>query len=87
MIIECDSELVVFAMQGKQSYLVEVMHIIEECMDKLKHREDVVLCHVKKQANKAAHVLAKIPCLLGCYNYFMSLPNVLLEMVPSEFSS
>lgn len=85
MIIECDAELVVAALQGKTPYLLEVGHVIEDCREKLQQRKDLSVCHIKKQANSAAHLLAKVPCLLDSCNCFMSPPECLLEMLPFEF--
>ena len=85
--VESDSELVVHALQRDIVYLVEVGHTIEVCKEKLGQRTDIAVVHVKKQANRVAHLLARIPCLLNSFNHFVSPPNVLLEMLSSEFPS
>ena len=84
--VESDSELVVHALQRDIVYLVEVGHTIEVCKEKLGQRTDIAVVHVKKQANRVAHLLARIPCLLNSFNHFVSPPNVLLEMLSSEFN-
>lgn len=86
VIFECDSELVVHALQEKAQYFSEVGHIFEDCKEKFRQRANFSICHVKKQANRAAHLMAKVPCLLDSFNCFLSPPNLLLEMLASEFS-
>lgn len=34
----------------------------------------VSISYVKKQANKVAHMLAKVPCMVNCSNVFWSPP-------------
>ena len=87
MVIECDSQLVVHAIRAEDSYHLEIGHIIDECKKNLKERTDLSITHVKKPANKAAHLMARVPCLLNSYNLFLSPPDLLLEMLPSEFPS
>lgn len=85
VVIESDSQLVVHDLHAEDSYQLEVGHIIDECEEKLKERADLSVFHVKKQANKAAHLMVRVPCLLNRYNHFISPPELLLEMLPSEF--
>lgn len=85
--IESDSQMVVHALRSMESYQLEVGHVLDECLDRFRNRVDLSICHVKKQANKAAHFMARASCLLDSYNCFTSPPDLLLEMVPSEFPS
>lgn len=39
---------------------------------------------VRKQANRVAHKIAKIPCALNCFLDFMSPPAFLLETIMSD---
>lgn len=87
VIIESDSQLVVQALKSVESYQLEVGHILDECKMKFKNRADLSVVHVKKQANRAAHLMARVPCLLDSFNCFMSPPDMLVEMLPSEFSN
>lgn len=87
VMIECDSESVVNVVHGKGLFLLKIGHVIEYCRERFRLREDISICHIKKQANMAVHVLARVQCLLDIFNYFMSPPNLLLEMLPSEFQS
>ncbi|XP_074364063.1 uncharacterized protein LOC141704788 [Apium graveolens] len=80
-----DSQLVVHALDTENVYQLEVGHIIDDCKEKLNERADLSVLHVKKQANKAAHLMARVPCLLNNYNYFISPPDLLFEMLTSEF--
>lgn len=87
VIIECDSEMVVKALQSTCSYYLEIGHVIESCRSRLDHRVDITLCHVKKQANKGAHLMARVPVSLNCYKEFLSSPSLLLETLASDFRS
>lgn len=82
--VECDSELVVNAVNNEISYYLEIGHILEFCRLKFKSRTDLFLCHLKKQANRAAHLMARVPCLLDSYNLFLSPPSLLLETLSSN---
>lgn len=42
------------------------------------------LVHVRKLANKGAHLIACIPCMLNSFNMFESLPHCLLETLSSD---
>ena len=81
VIIETDSLLVVHALYGKSENLLALGHVIEQCNGILKDLPGVVVSHVRKQANKVAHDLAKIPYLLNCLNVFMSPFTHLLETI------
>lgn len=76
--IESDSELVVKAIHNNTQYYLEIGHTIEVCKRKLSLRPDLSLSHIKKQANRIAHLLARAPCSVGCINVFEFPPNTLL---------
>ncbi|XP_074378163.1 wax ester synthase/diacylglycerol acyltransferase 5-like [Apium graveolens] len=63
--IECDSEMVVHALPKEEIYQLEVGHIIEESKEKLKTRSDLSVCHVRRKANMAAHLMAKLPYMVA----------------------
>ncbi|XP_063946052.1 uncharacterized protein LOC135151500 [Daucus carota subsp. sativus] len=86
VIVESDSLLVVQALKSTETYQLEVGHILDEWKIKLKSRADLSVCHVKKQANRAAHLMAKVPCLLNCSNCFTSPPGLLVEILSAEFA-
>lgn len=85
--IESDLSLVVNAVNNQMKNYLEVGHIIDYCQLKFRNRSDLVLCHVKKHFNQAAHLLARSPCMVDCYNIFESPPNFLLKTLYSDFSS
>lgn len=82
--IECDSLLSMTAINSSKPILLEVGDVLDCCRDRLRVRSDISLVHVKKQTNKAAHLLARCPCLIGCSTVFRSPPDHLLETIMSE---
>ncbi|XP_074345282.1 uncharacterized protein LOC141684272 [Apium graveolens] len=87
VVIESDSELAVKAMKNETCYYLELGHCLDSCRRQLKHRVDLSLCHVKKQANMGAHLMARVPVSLNCFNIFESPPSLLLETLSTDFSS
>lgn len=87
VVVESDSQVVVNAVKAREQYQFEVGHILDECSEILMNRSDLSLYYVKKQANRAAHFMARVPCMVNYFNCFTSPPDLLVEMVPSEFSS
>lgn len=85
--IECDSELVMRTIHSAVEYYPEVRHIVEFCMLQLKHRPDLFLHHIKKQANHVAHCMARALCVVDCYNVFESPSDMLLKTLCSEYTS
>lgn len=79
VVVECDVELVVHAVNNAVTYYMEVGHILDWCRLIFKYRTDLSLRHVKKIANRAAHLMARVPCLLHGYNVFSFPPSLLLE--------
>lgn len=84
--IESDCLLVVDAIAKGSAYQLEVGDLLQACRENLKCRSDIQVCFVKKQANKAAHMLARYPCLLDSFIMFMSPPYMLLETLFSDSS-
>lgn len=70
VVIECASSLVVQALQQHSEYVVDVGDVMEASYKIIQQRNDLVIQHIKKQANMVAHNLARIPCLIGCFNIF-----------------
>lgn len=77
--VESDALLVVQAIKCDQNNLLEVGFILDACREMLKYNPGLSLSFAKRQANNAAHLMAKVPCLLNCQSYFTSPPSVLLE--------
>lgn len=68
IIIKSDSELVVHGVNKGTTYYLNVDHILDVCKSKPKERVNLSLYHTKKQANRVAHLMARVPCLLNSYN-------------------
>lgn len=81
VVVESDSCLVIQALKQRTEYLVEAGNILGACLRVLHGRNDLIFNHVKKQANRVAHILARIPCLLDCFNLFISPPHCVLEIL------
>ena len=56
VVIESDSQVMMHAVQSLEQYQLEIGYILDECSEKLNSRGDLSLTHVKKQANRAAHL-------------------------------
>lgn len=51
------------------------------CRDILRIRSDLIIKHIRTQANRIAHTLARLPCLSGNVNIFNSPPSGVLQML------
>ena len=71
--IESDSQLSVNAVNQNQSCLLELGDLLQYCRELLRSSGRLVLCHVKKHANKVAHQLAKVPCEPNSFIVYSSL--------------
>lgn len=78
--------MVVKAISKGTQYYLEVGHVFEWCRARLSNRADISLCHVKKQKNQVAHLMARVTCLVNCYNVFLSPPEMFLETLSSDYS-
>ena len=87
VIIESDSLLIVQALQSPpDDNLLEVGFILDACRSILVSRPGYSISFVKRQANKAAHLVTKLPCSLNCPSVFTSSPNMLLETLMYDCS-
>lgn len=77
--IESDSLLCVQAINHSQENHLEVGHILEDFRTTLLARSGFSIQFVKRQANKVAHLMARLPCSLDCPNILTSPPDLLLE--------
>lgn len=75
--VESDSLNLVNALQKNNTIYSEVGNVLDSCCSILRQRRNLKIQHVRKQANRTAHLLAKLPCLLGTVNCFMSPPSLL----------
>ncbi|XP_074361362.1 uncharacterized protein LOC141701628 [Apium graveolens] len=85
-VVEIDSLLSVKALYGGGKNLLEVGHVIDQCKMLLEDLPTVHVTHIRKHANKVAHSLARIPCLLNCFVAFSSPPTHLVETILNDFS-
>lgn len=63
VIVECDSLLVVNAVLKNITYMSEVGTVFEDCRAILRQRSDFKDQHVRRQANKTVHNIAKLTCM------------------------
>lgn len=87
VVIETDSLLTVQALEDRQKNQLEVGNLLHYCQEMLHKRRDVSVHFIRKLANKAAHCLAHIPCMLNNYKKISSPPSILLETLMSDFPS
>ena len=87
VIIESDSLLIVQALQSPpDDTLLEVGFILDACPSILVSRPGYSISFVKRQANRAAHLVPKLPCFLNCPSVFTSPPSMLLETLMYDCS-
>lgn len=72
--LESDTMLVVQAIMSDQDNMFEVGFIIDACREAFSRRRRLSLSFTKRQANRAARLMARVPCLLDCQSLFTSLP-------------
>lgn len=85
IVIETDSLLVVQALQSRHRYYLEVGSTLEACQDILRSRINFTVSDVKKLANREAHVMARVLCLLDSYKSFKTPPHCVLETLMYDF--
>ncbi|XP_017224846.1 uncharacterized protein LOC108201070 [Daucus carota subsp. sativus] len=88
VIVETDSQLCANAIKGENSNnnLLEIGNLIQQCKALIRSSSRVLVDFVRKQANRVAHQIAKIPCMLNGFSDFTSPPSCLLETIMSDFS-
>lgn len=84
VMVETDSKLSVEAIKGKRKYVLEVGHTIDQCQVLLQQLPNVSINHVRKQANKVAHELARMPCMINCSIVYASPPTYLVEICSTD---
>lgn len=81
VVVENDSMLTVQAICKGTDILHEVGHMLQESRSLIQARPDISVSFIKKQANKVAHLLARVPCEVNCFNDFSSPPHLVLEHI------
>ncbi|KAL8127779.1 hypothetical protein AgCh_014632 [Apium graveolens] len=79
VLVESDSLLTTKAIEGDKVICLEVGEVIEECKQALHNLSTVSVYFIRKNANRVAHEIARIPCLVNSQNIFTSPPTCLLE--------
>ncbi|XP_074346363.1 uncharacterized protein LOC141685142 [Apium graveolens] len=82
--IESDSKNSVHAINKIVENYLKVGVVFPECRRLLEDRRDISISFVKKQANKVAHILARVPCEINCFSDFITPPQSVLEPLVSE---
>lgn len=82
--IESDSQQGVRAINSKLHNHLEVGHVVDQCRLLVGTEIGVSVDFIKRQANKVAHVLARIPCTQNSFIDFMSPPLCVLETILSD---
>lgn len=86
VIVESDSLLAVQALKRSNDNCLEVGFALDECNDILLSRPGMSVSFAKRQANRVAHLMARIPCLLDSQSIIVSPPSVLLETLMYDAS-
>ncbi|XP_074346406.1 uncharacterized protein LOC141685188 [Apium graveolens] len=86
VVVESDSLVVVNVLRKNSQYVSEVGSIFECCRAVLRQRCDLKVQHVRRQANRVAHSIDKLPCMSGTMNWFSTPPPCVLEMIVSDSS-
>ena len=79
--LESDSLMVVQGLHKEVVNLLEVGEVLEQCRNMCNDLVKTSIHFVRNQANRAAHMIARIPCLVNCHNAFPSLPDCLVETI------
>lgn len=69
------------ALQRNIEYYLEVGNILDACTQSIASMGNVKVMHVKKLANRAAHIMARVPCLVNSYKLFESPPQSHLWLI------
>lgn len=77
--VESDSTLSVQALKRPHDNVLEVDFVLDECRAIIQSGIGLSITFAKRQANKAAHLMARLPCLLDCQSIYTSPPSMLLE--------
>ncbi|KAL8121049.1 hypothetical protein AgCh_017989 [Apium graveolens] len=82
--IESDSLVAVQAINNAVENLLEVGVVMQACSRVLKSRKDIVVSFIKKQANKVAHLVTRVPCEASCFFDLMTPPLSVLEPLEND---
>lgn len=77
VLVETDSLLTMQALHNDTINYLEVEDVIVSCQLHLQHLVDTSVSFIRKQSNRVAHEIAKLPCLVNCQFEFTSPPCLL----------
>lgn len=83
---ERNSMLTIEALHQHSRNLLEVGNLLSECRTLLRVRPGFSVSCVRKQAKKAAHMLAKVPCEVFCFHEFLTPLQIVLEYIMYDAS-
>ena len=86
VVIESDSLITVQAINSSSDNFLEVGFILDACRTIFASRPGYSISFVKRQANRVAHLVAKLPCSLNCQNFLTSPSGLLLEALLADIS-
>ena len=79
VVIECDPMLTIQAICRATENLLEVGNLLQESRSLMREQPDILVSFVRMQANKVAHLLARVACEVNSFVDFMSPPQLVLE--------
>lgn len=86
MEIKTDSMLIVHGIKSSVENLLEVGEVTTQCKMLLEELTNTSIHYVRNQANRVAHEIARLPCLVNCQTELSSLPVCLAETVLRDSS-
>lgn len=86
VLVETDSLLTVQALKSSATNYFEVGDVIANCQAQLQRLVSTTVTFIRKQSNRVAHEIARLPCLVNCQNEFTSPPSCLLETLLYDVS-
>lgn len=79
VVVESDSWLSVQAVNNDSVNHLEVGHMIQECRTILSQNTEFSVSFTRKQANRVAHLLARVRCEAVSFQDFLSPPHIVVE--------
>lgn len=82
--VESDSLICVNAINKAKKNYLEMGDLTEQCREVCRTRNGISVVFTKKQANRVAHRMARLPCTPNGFSIFSSPPLILLETLMSD---
>ncbi|KAL8088696.1 hypothetical protein AgCh_038466 [Apium graveolens] len=87
VIVESDSWLSVQAVNNDSVNQLEVGYMIQESRTILRQNSDFSVSFTRKQANRVAHLLARVHCEAFSFQDYLSPPHVVLESLMDDVAA